>query len=57
VAKASIRARDSLDSTRAVSPLVVADGAVVIDSTGRSPASVIAEILELARGATSDGAR
>jgi CMP/dCMP kinase len=48
-ARASITARDSLDSTRAVSPLVVADGAVVIDSTGRSPASVIAEILGLAR--------
>ena len=32
-ARASITARDSLDSTRSDSPLVVADGAVVIDST------------------------
>jgi cytidylate kinase len=53
-ARASITARDSLDSTRADSPLVVADGAVVIDSTGRSPASVIAEILELARAAAKE---
>jgi cytidylate kinase len=56
-AKASITARDSLDSTRADSPLVVADGAVVIDSTDRSPASVIAEILELARHAADGGGR
>jgi len=56
-ARASITARDSLDSTRSLSPLVVAEGAVVIDSTDRSPASVIAEILELARGAHRDGAR
>ena len=53
-ARASITARDSLDSTRADSPLVVADGAVVIDSTDRSPASVIAEILELARAAAKE---
>jgi CMP/dCMP kinase len=51
-ARASIVARDSMDSTRAVSPLVVAEGAVLIDSTDRSAASVIAEILELARAAT-----
>jgi cytidylate kinase len=56
-ARASITARDSLDSTRATSPLVVADGAVVIDSTERSPASVIAEILELARGVAEEGGR
>ena len=56
-AQGSITARDLLDSTRTVSPLIVANGAVVIDSTGRSPASVIAEILELARGADDDGAR
>jgi len=53
-ARASITARDSLDSTRADSPLVVADGAVVIDSTDRSPASVIAEILALARAAAKE---
>jgi cytidylate kinase len=55
-AKASITARDSLDSTRAVSPLVVAEGAVVIDSTDRSPASVIDEILDLARAAAGEAA-
>jgi cytidylate kinase len=54
-ARASITARDALDSTRADSPLVVADGAVVIDSTERSPASVIAEIIELARHAAAGG--
>jgi cytidylate kinase len=54
-ARVSITARDSADSSRAVSPLVVADGAVVIDSTDRSPASVIAEILELARSVKEDG--
>ncbi len=52
--RASITARDALDSTRALSPLVVAEGAIVIDSTDRSPASVIAEILELARGAADE---
>jgi cytidylate kinase len=56
-AKASIAARDALDSTRAASPLTVADGAVIIDSTDRSPANVIAEILALVRNVTDGGDR
>ena len=36
--------RDRLDSTRAASPLSVADGAVVVDSTGRSVDDVVDEI-------------
>ena len=42
-----VRRRDHLDSTRAVSPLVVADGAVVIDSTGRSIDEIVDEIVGL----------
>jgi len=42
-----VRRRDRLDSSRAVSPLVVADGAVVIDSTGRSVDEVVDEIVGL----------
>ena len=49
--RASIAARDALDSTRPASPLVVADGAVVLDSTGRSPADVLEEALGLVRAA------
>ncbi|HEX2274528.1 MAG TPA: (d)CMP kinase [Acidimicrobiales bacterium] len=37
--------RDRLDSTRATSPLSVADGAVVVDSTGRSVDDVVDEIV------------
>ena len=44
-----VRRRDRLDSTRAVSPLVVAHGAVVIDSTGRSVDEVVDEIVGLLR--------
>ncbi len=42
-----VRRRDRLDSTRAVSPLVVPDGAVVIDSTGRSVDDIVDEIVAL----------
>jgi len=41
----SMRRRDELDSSRAVSPLVVAPDAVVVDSTGRSVDSVVEEVL------------
>ncbi len=44
-----VRRRDRIDSTRAVSPLVVPDGAVVIDSTGRSVDEVVDEIVGLLR--------
>jgi cytidylate kinase len=39
--------RDTLDSTRAVSPLTQADDAVLIDTTGRSVEDIVAELLEL----------
>ncbi len=44
-----VRRRDRIDSTRAVSPLVVPDGAVVIDSTGRSVDDVVDQIVGLLR--------
>lgn len=44
----SIAARDAIDSSRETAPLVVADGAVVIDSTDKSAAEVIDEIVDLA---------
>jgi cytidylate kinase len=37
--------RDRLDSTRAASPLEVADGARVVDTTGRSVDDVVKEVL------------
>jgi cytidylate kinase len=37
--------RDRIDSTRAASPLEVADGAHVIDTTGRSVNDVVKEVL------------
>ena len=47
---AQLARRDHLDSTRAVSPLRrpddVADGAVVVDSTGRTADQVLQEVLE-----------
>lgn len=51
----SIAARDELDSTRSVSPLAVADGAVVIDSTNHTAAEVIAMVVDLAARLTSGG--
>lgn len=39
--------RDHLDSTRAASPLVAADDAVVIDTTGRSVEDIVDEIVAL----------
>jgi cytidylate kinase len=43
-----IEARDRLDAGRAVSPLRVAEGARVIDSTGRSVDDVVDEIVAVA---------
>ena len=40
-----IARRDHLDSTRAASPLEVAEGAKVIDTTGRSIKAVVEEVL------------
>lgn len=45
-----IRRRDRLDSTREISPLVPALDAVVVDSTGKTPHEVIAEIVALVEG-------
>lgn len=44
---AAIDRRDRLDSGRAESPLVVADGAVVVDSTGKSVDEVVDEVWSL----------
>ena len=44
-----IEARDRLDAGRAESPLRVAEGATVIDSTGRSVDDVVDEIVAVAR--------
>ncbi len=49
--------RDRLDSTRAASPLKPARDARLIDSTGRTPAQVVAEIVALAEGASGDRRR
>lgn len=48
---ASIAARDRSDSTRAVSPLTLAPGAVRIDTTELSIAAVVEQVLELVRQA------
>ena len=42
---ADVARRDRLDSSRAASPLMVPDGAVVIDTTGRDVADVVDEIV------------
>jgi 1-acyl-sn-glycerol-3-phosphate acyltransferase len=49
----ALRRRDRLDASRSASPLVVAEGAVVIDSTGRPVDDVVDEIVSLVNGATS----
>ena len=43
---ADLARRDQLDSTRAASPLVVAPGALVVDTTERTVDEVVAAILE-----------
>lgn len=47
--KRELLRRDRLDTTRPVSPLVPAEDAVIIDSTGKTPRQVVAEIVRLAR--------
>lgn len=54
--RASIAARDAIDSSRATSPLAVAEGAVVIDSTNHSADEVIAMVVGLANSAHSRAA-
>lgn len=50
VVLASMRRRDGIDSTRQVSPLRVADGAVVVDTTALSIDDVLAETERLVEG-------
>jgi len=45
---ADIARRDHADSTRAAAPLTVPDGAVVVDTTGRSVDDIVSEVLGLA---------
>lgn len=47
--KQSIAERDERDSTRAASPLTIAPDAVVIDTDGRAPESIVAQIVDLVR--------
>ena len=47
---ADIARRDHIDSTRSASPLTVAPGAVVVDTTGRSVDEVVRDVLDLAAG-------
>jgi cytidylate kinase len=44
---ADVRRRDHLDSTRAVSPLLAADDAIVVDSSDMSETEVVTYLLEL----------
>lgn len=50
---ADVRRRDHLDSTRAVGPLRVAEGACVIDSSDLGIDEVVAAVVALARGRAS----
>ena len=54
---AEMRARDERDRTRAVSPLVAADDAVVIDSTNMGLEEVIERAEQIVRAKTVGGAR
>ena len=54
--RAAMATRDSADSTRVASPLLTADGATIVDTTGRTPEAVVAEIVAaFKRAAGSDG--
>ena len=48
---ASMAARDAADSGRAASPLTTADGATILDTTGRTVADIVAEIVRAFRTA------
>jgi cytidylate kinase len=50
---AEVATRDRIDSTRAASPLLVADDAVLIDTTGRSIDEIVDEVLAHATAAES----
>ena len=53
----ALRRRDRLDASRSASPLTVADGAVVIDSTDRSIEEVVDEIVRLVKRPPAAGTR
>ena len=54
--RAAMATRDSADSTRVASPLLTADGATIVDTTGRTPEAVVAEIVQaFKRAEGSDG--
>jgi cytidylate kinase len=52
--QAAIRRRDTLDSSRAASPLTPAPDAVVLDTTGRSVDDIVAEIVDRYRAALGE---
>jgi CMP/dCMP kinase len=52
---ADMARRDHIDSTRATSPLAVADDAVRLDTTGRSIEDIVEEVLKLAVSASRKG--
>jgi CMP/dCMP kinase len=52
---ADMARRDRIDSTRAASPLAVADDAVRLDTTGRSIEDIVEEVLKLAGTARRTG--
>jgi len=43
-----IQARDQRDTVRAHSPMMIADGAVVVDTTGRAPEKIVEDLAALA---------
>jgi len=49
--RSTMAARDAADSGRAASPLVTAAGALVVDTTDRTPADIVAEIVRAFRAA------
>jgi CMP/dCMP kinase len=51
---ADIARRDHVDSNRAAAPLTIAEGAVVLDTTGRPVNDVIEEVLALAANVIKD---
>ncbi len=52
-----IARRDRIESTRAASPLAVADDAVQVDTTGMDAAQVVAQVMELVEERTGRGDR
>jgi len=52
--RTTMAARDAADAGRAASPLVTAPGALVVDTTGRAPADIVAEIVRAFRAAEGE---